>query len=128
MNEYTILDFRKMQNDYLKDEIVELMSDIKNPLSATDVADKLDISTQKAAALIKQLIQEGRVDYRCRKIRSGIIKTYIIPRNDFTFEYEVTSGDDVEFEFTHTSKIRQFANRVLAFFYTVEMLLDEVEL
>jgi predicted ArsR family transcriptional regulator len=115
-------------NEYLKDEIVELMNDIRCPLTAADVADKLDISTQKAAVLMKQLIQEERIHCRCRKTKDRIQKTYTIAENDFTFEYEVTNGDDVEFEFTHTSKIRQLANKVLAFFYTVEMLLDEVEL
>jgi predicted ArsR family transcriptional regulator len=115
-------------NEYLKDEIVKLMNDIECPLSVADVADELDISAQKAAALMKQLVREERVDYRCRKVGSGIQKAYTISQNDFTFEYEVTSGDEVEFEFTHTPKIRQFANKVIAFFYTVEMLLDEVEL
>lgn len=121
------MEIRRLYNEDLKQQIIDLMRESNEPLSALEIAQELDISTQKTCALMKQLHADGQIATRYEKaMRKFAMQNET--QSNFTFDYEVTDGDEIDFEFTHTPKIRQLANKILAIFYTIEMLLDEIEL
>ncbi len=48
-------------NASLKENIVNVISEVNAPMSATDIAKAVDITVQKASALLKQMVDSGVV-------------------------------------------------------------------
>ena len=53
----------QIENEAIKDVIVDVLTELDNPTSATAIATdaRVDVSNQKVSALLKQLVDAGRV-------------------------------------------------------------------
>ena len=68
---------RRAENEPVKNAIVECLS--SELTLASEIADKVNISTQKASALLRQLVEEGRAKVEDVKIKGkGTKKGYTV--------------------------------------------------
>ena len=51
----------QIANEDLKDKILDILRDATNAMTATDIANALDVSTNKASALLKQLKDDNSI-------------------------------------------------------------------
>lgn len=51
----------QIENESIKDEIVDGLVEAGVPVTATDVGNLIDQTVQKASALLRQLVEDGRV-------------------------------------------------------------------
>jgi predicted HTH transcriptional regulator len=49
---------RTLENEPVKTQILEVLTE---PMTASQVSEKLEISTQKASSLLRQLVEEGKL-------------------------------------------------------------------
>ena len=67
---------KQAENAPLMDKIYEMLTD--EPMTATVVGEMLEVSTQKASALLRKMVEEGRVAKTDVKIpKKGTQKGYI---------------------------------------------------
>jgi predicted transcriptional regulator len=50
------------ENIALKEDMVDVLFEADEPMRATEVANKMDMSVQKASALLRQLVKDTRVE------------------------------------------------------------------
>ena len=68
---------KALENAPIKDAIVAVLTD--EPKTATEVGAEVGISTQKASALLRQLVNEGRVEKTDVKVKGkGVQKGYTL--------------------------------------------------
>lgn len=69
----------QIENEPIKNKILELLIETKEKYSASSIAEKLEISTQKASALCRQLVDSGRLQVEEIKIpKKGKQKAYFV--------------------------------------------------
>lgn len=67
----------QVANDEIKDKILELLAE--KPMVASDIGKALDISTQKASALAKLIVDDGKATVSDMKVKGkGTVKLYTI--------------------------------------------------
>lgn len=67
---------KQAENAPLMDKIYEMLGD--EPVTATVIGEMLEVSTQKASALLRKMVDEGRVAKTDVKIpKKGVQKGYI---------------------------------------------------
>lgn len=64
----------QIANEPIKKVIAELLTD--KPMSATEIAGKVEISTQKASALCRQLVNDGVAKVTDVKSNKRVVKGY----------------------------------------------------
>lgn len=64
----------QIANEPIKKAITELLTD--KPMSATEIAEKVEISTQKASALCRQLVNDGVAKVTDVKSNKRVVKGY----------------------------------------------------
>ena len=72
------------ENEPIKAKILEILASGTVKV-ASDIANELEISTQKAYALCRQLVESGKVSVKDVKGKSGKVKAYYI-ENDNTVQ------------------------------------------
>ena len=65
------------ENEPIKAKILEILSNGVVKV-ASDIANELEISTQKASALCRQLVESGKASVKEVKGKSGKVKAYYI--------------------------------------------------
>ena len=64
-------------NEPIKAKIVEFLADKTEPIPASDIAAALEITTQKASALCRQLVEGGALVVTDKKVKGkGAVKAY----------------------------------------------------
>lgn len=67
-----------LANEPIKEEIVKTLTE-RGTLNAADVGALVEITTQKASALLRQLVEDGKVKYKDEHVpRKGNLKFYSI--------------------------------------------------
>lgn len=114
-------------NDELKRDIYFYLYTYKNPMLASDVARDLDMTTQKACALLKQLVHEGaikEISYNSKKWY-GIDKAFDCnlffdnhKDNSINIETIIESENNtIEFEFKNTKE--SYKDKFLSLLYNI---------
>lgn len=68
---------KALENAPIKDAICGVLTD--EPKTATEIGEEVSISTQKASALLKQLVEAGRVEKTDVKVKGkGVQKGYTL--------------------------------------------------
>lgn len=66
-----------IENEPIKQKILELLSNRDEALTAAAIAAELEITTQKASALCRQLVADGRIQVQDVKAQKGrVCKAY----------------------------------------------------
>ena len=69
----------QIENEPIKQKIVELLTEVGEKYVASAIAEKVEISTQKASALCRQLVDEGKLQVEEVKVpKKGKQKAYSI--------------------------------------------------
>ena len=69
----------QIENEPIKQKIVELLTEVGEKYVASAIAEKLEISTQKASALCRQLVDEGKLQVEEVKVpKKGKQKAYSV--------------------------------------------------
>ena len=69
----------QIENESIKQKIVELLTEVGEKYVASAIAEKLEISTQKASALCRQLVESGKLQVEDVKVpKKGKQKAYSI--------------------------------------------------
>lgn len=68
----------QLANEPIKAKILELL--VNKSMVASDIATELEISTQKASALCRQLVESGKASVKEVKGKSGKVKAYYIEK------------------------------------------------
>ena len=69
---------KAMENEPIKESIIELLS-VGEEMTASMIAEKLEITTQKASALCRQLVDSGKLESKEVKVpKKGTQKAYKI--------------------------------------------------
>lgn len=69
----------QVKNETIKQKIVELLTEVGEKYVASVIAEKLEISTQKASALCRQLVESGKLQVEDVKVpKKGKQKAYSI--------------------------------------------------
>ena len=67
-----------IENAPIKEKIVEFLADKTTPVIATTIATEVGITTQKASALARQLVEEGKlVATEVKVAKKGKVKGYL---------------------------------------------------
>lgn len=69
----------QLANEPIKAKILEILSNGVVKV-ASDIATELEISTQKASALCRQLVESGKASVKEVKGKSGKVKAYYVER------------------------------------------------
>lgn len=68
-----------IENAPIKEKIVEFLADKTTPVIATTIATEVGITTQKASALARQLVEEGKlVATEVKVAKKGKVKGYAL--------------------------------------------------
>ena len=62
------------ENEELKDRICEILADVEEGLTATEVGDAVGVKCQKASALLKQLVDVERVN----RVKNGKVVRFVL--------------------------------------------------
>lgn len=69
----------QIENETIKQKIVELLTEVGEKYVASAIAERLEISTQKASALCRQLVESGKLQVEDVKVpKKGKQKAYSI--------------------------------------------------
>lgn len=69
----------QIENESIKAKIVELLTEVGEKYVASAIAEKVEISTQKASALCRQLVDEGKLQVEDVKVpKKGKQKAYSV--------------------------------------------------
>ena len=69
----------QIENEPIKKKIVELLTEVGEKYVASAIAEKVEISTQKASALCRQLVDEGKLQVEEVKVpKKGKQKAYSV--------------------------------------------------
>ena len=69
----------QIENESIKTKIVELLTEVSEKYVASAIAEKVEISTQKASALCRQLVDEGKLQVEEVKVpKKGKQKAYSV--------------------------------------------------
>ena len=69
----------QIENEPIKTKIVELLTEVSEKYVASAIAEKVEISTQKASALCRQLVDEGKLQVEEVKVpKKGKQKAYSV--------------------------------------------------
>lgn len=69
----------QIENEPIKKKIVELLTEVGEKYVASAIAEKVEISTQKASALCRQLVDEGKLQVEEVKVpKKGRQKAYSV--------------------------------------------------
>lgn len=121
-------------NDILKEAIYNHILQQREPITASEVACAMHITTQKASALLSALYYENRITWIPYRGRKGygidkvvIKKTYDCVSNDtdtsIKIDWEIITNSDIEFE---TEKTINYKNKIFKLIYKI--LLDYFDL
>ena len=68
---------KSVENEPIKGHIVDLLRAYDEPVVASEIAEKVEISTQKASALCRQLVNDGTLKSEEVKVKGkGKVKGY----------------------------------------------------
>jgi predicted Rossmann fold nucleotide-binding protein DprA/Smf involved in DNA uptake len=71
----------QLANEPIKAQILELLAD--KPMVASDIAKELEITTQKASALARQLVECGQLSVADVKVKGkGSVKCYSLAKDE----------------------------------------------
>lgn len=69
---------KAIENEPIKESIIELLS-VGEEMTASMIAEKLEITTQKASALCRQLVDSGKLESKEVKVpKKGMQKAYTV--------------------------------------------------
>ena len=71
----------QLANEPIKAKILELLAD--KSMVASDIARELEITTQKASALARQLVESGQLSVKDTKVKGkGSVKCYSLAKSE----------------------------------------------
>lgn len=117
-------------NTILKEAIYNHVSKQNRPITASEVACAMHITTQKASALLNSLCYSNRIKWVPYHSKKGYGLEEVVTKRTYDYVYnnsntsikidwEVVTNSDVEFE---TEKITDYKNKIFKLIY--EKLLD----
>ena len=66
-----------VENEPIKARITEILTTSSRPMLASEIATEVEISTQKASALLRQLVEKGTLEVSETKVaKKGVQKIY----------------------------------------------------
>lgn len=124
------MDRVKAENYKLKEEIYHHILNQRFPITTSEVANAMNISSQKASALLTSLCAEQRIKwepyhgtkgYGIHSICDNYVTKHVTKHSNTSIkiDWEVVTDSDVEFE---TDKSTDFKKKISELFY--EILLD----
>ena len=87
---------RQKENESIKAEIIDYIKENGQSVVASEIGEQFGFSTQKASALLRQLVESGTLAVDTVKIpKKGKVKAYSLADNEMTAD---TESESVEVE------------------------------
>ena len=108
-------------NNEIKIRIHEILDKANEPITAVEVAEECEISTQKASAILMQMVRNGDIEQNVIRQR----RVYTSDTNEVSIEWEVVDDDEIDFNFESVSFFEEIKERLRIFILTfLEEMLD----
>lgn len=108
-------------NNEVRIRIYEVLNESNEPITAKEIAEECEISTQKACAILRQMVRDGDIEQSVIEQR----RVYTSDSNEVSIEWEVVDDDTIDFNFENVSFIEEIKERLKIFILTfLEEMLD----
>lgn len=108
-------------NNEIRIRIHEVLDESNEPITAKEIAEECEISTQKACAILRQMVRDGDIEQNVIKQR----RVYTSDNNEVSIDWEVVDDDSIDFTFKNVSFIDEIKERLKIFILTfLEEMLD----
>lgn len=108
-------------NNEIRIRIHEVLEESNEPITAKEIAEECEISTQKASAILIQMARNGEIEQNVIRQR----RVYTSDNNEVSIEWEVVNDDTIDFDFENVSFIKEIKERLKIFILTfLEEMLD----
>lgn len=108
-------------NNEIRIKIHEVLDESNESITAKEIAEECGISTQKACAILRQMVRDGEIEQNIIKQR----RVYTSDNNEISIEWEVVNNDTIDFSFENVSFVKEIKERFKIFILTfLEEMLD----